>query len=93
MTRVWVFLYITVIWSSIEQNEISNSETEILVKNSESTIISKLPDVDEDSITTYDNCPWDENSDQADLDNDGHGDLCDNDDDSDRQMMKAKTTA
>ena len=68
---------------TIEQNEITNSETKIQVKYSESTNISEVMDVDEDSISTYDNCPWDANSDQADFDNDGHGDLCDNDDDSD----------
>ena len=42
-----------------------------------------LLDVDEDTIYTYDNCPWDPNGDQADFDDDGHGDVCDPDDDGD----------
>ena len=68
---------------SIEQNEIINAETYIMVESSESTNISKLLDIDEDNISTYDNCPWIANGEQADFDNDGHGDTCDNDDDSD----------
>ena len=44
---------------------------------------SPLLDVDEDSIYIFDNCPWDSNTDQADFDNDGRGDICDPDDDGD----------
>ena len=45
---------------------------------------SPLLDFDGDTIPTYDNCPWDANSDQIDTDDDGHGDACDPDDDGDR---------
>jgi len=40
-------------------------------------------DYDNDCIELYDNCPWDANFEQDDFDNDGFGDLCDPDDDSD----------
>ncbi len=68
---------------TIAQNAIIDSESETVVKNSPSTTISKVSDVDGDSVTTLDNCPRDANSGQADHDNDGHGDVCDTDDDGD----------
>ena len=37
----------------------------------------------DDGVYIYDNCPWDANAEQADFDNDGHGDLCDTDNDGD----------
>jgi len=40
-------------------------------------------DQDEDGIYIYDNCPHVANEDQADFDNDGHGDVCDKDADAD----------
>lgn len=44
---------------------------------------SPVLDVDDDGVFSYDNCPWDANSDQVDFDNDGHGDACDADNDGD----------
>ena len=40
-------------------------------------------DQDEDGVYIYDNCPHVANEDQADFDNDGHGDVCDKDADAD----------
>ncbi|WP_231372692.1 thrombospondin type 3 repeat-containing protein [Aureivirga sp. CE67] len=43
-----------------------------------------LTDIDEDGIIDFeDNCPQTANTDQADMDNDGLGDVCDNDGDND----------
>ncbi|NNF60478.1 MAG: tandem-95 repeat protein, partial [Gammaproteobacteria bacterium] len=48
------------------------------------TLVVVAPDRDGDDIPDYDdNCPDDENTDQADLDEDGLGDICDGDDDGD----------
>ena len=47
-------------------------------------VIGEIPDSDNDGIKDHqDNCPFGSNANQANYDNDSHGDVCDTDDDND----------
>ena len=75
--------FFTVILSNPSDNRITINNTEITASILDDDS-DENADSDNDGIfNTADNCPATANADQADLDNDGIGDICDTDDDGD----------